>query len=96
MIIGLLVTFCKFSVSADGELQELRERRGALLSVDRRECDRLPPHPQANHRALGEAGNVRPRQTGRLEEALPRASAAAPLSEPLWPPTSTTLTVILG
>lgn len=32
--------------------------------------------------ALGEAENVGPRQTGRPEEALPRAFATAPLSEP--------------
>lgn len=36
--------------------------------------------------ALGEAGNVGPRQTGRPEEALPWALATAPLSELLWPP----------
>lgn len=36
--------------------------------------------------ALGEAGNVGPRQTGRPEEALPQAFATAPLSELLQPP----------
>lgn len=46
--------------------------------------------------ALGEAGDVEPRQTGRPEEVLPRALTTALLSERLWPTTSTTLTVILG
>lgn len=35
--------------------------------------------------AHGEAGKVRPRQTGRPEEALPQAFTTASLSELLWP-----------
>eukprot|EP00064_Thunnus_orientalis_P016302 superscaffoldBa00003198_g16366 len=56
-----------------------------LLSMGWRECDRLPPHPQADHRGARRGWECRAKTNGTPRGGPAPAFATAPLSELLWP-----------
>ena len=105
VIIGKLVTFCNFCDLARANVpghcwlragKELRERNEMLLSMGWRECDRLPPHPQADHRGTQRGWECQAKTNG-----TPRGGPAPGLSNSTnlccsGLTTFTTLTVILG
>jgi len=67
-------------------VKEQRERCRMLLSMAGGNVAVCLHTHRPTTGTLGEAGNVGPRQTGRPEEALPRAFATAALYMLLWPP----------
>lgn len=56
------------------------------LSMGWRECDRLPPHPQADHRGARRGWECQAKTNGTPREGQGLAFATALLSELLGPP----------